>query len=155
MRHYCVTGKSILENNKFPKNKLLIFLAVARIKLKKINFIHANTIFHPTTFQCKNKMNNFHENKDSFEQNIKIYNTVNRLRSFLSSSHLLIWSSSNLVLLSSGHPVIRSSHHHVDVILTCPRTDGLTDNFRIYRPVSQTNTKTYFCVIFLLLQSII
>ena len=34
---------------------------------------------------------------------IKIYHMVNRLRSFLSSSHL--------VILTSGHPDIRSSHH--------------------------------------------
>ena len=64
---------------------------------------------------------------------IKVYNynhipycmhTVNRLRSFLSSSHLVIWSSGHLVSWSSGqvvnrscgHLVIRSSSHPVVIL---------------------------------------
>ena len=38
--------------------------------------------------------------------NCKIYHTVNRLRSFLSSCHPVIWSSCNHVIQLSCHPVI-------------------------------------------------
>ena len=41
----------------------------------------------------------------------EIYHTVNRLQSFLSSCHLVIWSSGHPVNQSSGHLVIQSSHH--------------------------------------------
>ena len=44
---------------------------------------------------------------------MKIYHTVNRLRSLLSSGHLVIWSSCHLVIWSSGHLVIWSFGHLV------------------------------------------
>ena len=43
----------------------------------------------------------------------KFYNTVNRLRSFLSSCHPVIWSSSHLVIHSLIHQVIRLSCNNV------------------------------------------
>ena len=51
----------------------------------------------------------------------KIYHTVNRLRSFLSSCHPVIMLSSHLVIQSSGNPVILSSGH--PVILSCCHLD--------------------------------
>ena len=53
-----------------------------------------------------------------------------------SSCHSFIWSSHHSIIPSCGHPVIPSSHNHV--ISTCPLTDGLTHNSRIYRSASQT-----------------
>ena len=44
---------------------------------------------------------------------MKIYHTVNRLRSFLSSCHLVIRSSGHLDIFSSGYQVIQSSSHPV------------------------------------------
>ena len=44
---------------------------------------------------------------------IKIYHTVNRLRSFLSFSHSVNWSFSHLVTLSFSHSVIQSLGHLV------------------------------------------
>ena len=48
----------------------------------------------------------------------KIYHTVNRLRSFLSSGHLIIWSFCHVVILSSGHPVILIIQIFVLTLLT-------------------------------------
>ena len=43
----------------------------------------------------------------------KIYNTVNRLRSFLSPSYLGTWSLGHLVTWSQGHSVTRPLGHMV------------------------------------------
>ena len=92
---------------------------------------------------------------------IKIYHPVNRLRSFMSSCHLVIWSLGHSVTRSLGHLVIRflghlvtwllshlvtwSLDHSVTQSLMIPLfstfwlTDTHTHNIRTYRSASQTN----------------
>ena len=54
---------------------------------------------------------------NSVKAQYKIYHTVNRLRSFLSSRHPVIWSSGYPVIWSSVHPVIRSSGYQVILVI--------------------------------------
>ena len=79
----------------------------------------------------------------------KIYHTVNRLRSFLSSCHPVIWSFDHSVTRSLGHLVTQSLGHSVTRSLCHLVTQSYshyfqhdherTDNIRTSRSASQTN----------------
>ena len=79
-------------------------------------------------------------------KNIPYGQSCAKLPVILSPSHLVIWSLGHLVTWSLGHLVTWSLSHSVtrslnhSVTRSTYATDTLTNNIRIYRSASQTNT---------------